>query len=115
MDKKEELQYLIQLLLDASSWHLDESDMELDPIRVEVKHRISVLTGESDGEAGPDGLVHNKKAPGQKPEDKPWHDPDHPNCVRVSLPDGKKKWVPLAQTRKVPCKHSKTGWKYVLA
>ena len=106
MDKKTELAYLIDLVMEASSWHLDESDMDLDPIRVEVRHRISVLTGNADG-AAQDGIIHNKVPPKPRPEH------GHPGQVRV-YDHGKSKWYKRELCEQVPCKNSKTKLKWVL-
>ena len=107
LDKKTELAYLINLVMEASSWHLDESDMNLDPIRVEVRHRISVLTGNTDG-AARDGIVHNKV-----PLKKNKSDHGHSNHVRVYV-NGKPKWFPKDMCERVPFAKSRTGYKWVL-
>ena len=107
MDSKTELAYLIDLVMEASSWHLDESDMNLDPIRVEVRHRISVLTGTTDG-AARDGIIHNKVPP------KPNKSRDtHAGKIRI-YENGKTRWVSRELCEQVPCIHSKTGMKWIL-
>lgn len=106
MDRKQELAYLIDLVMEASSWHLDESDMNLDPIRVEVRHRISVLTGTTDG-AARDGIIHNKVP--KQPKQSNWH----ANQVRVCI-NGKPKWFPKDMCVQVPFAKSKNGYRWTL-
>lgn len=58
MERKDELNYLLELVLEASKWKLSEGD-ERDTIRLEVEHRLRVLTGSSTGEPDDTGLIHD--------------------------------------------------------
>lgn len=97
MDSKEELRYLIKLLQDSAAWRLSEGD-DRSPLEIEVDSRINALLGEPD-EVEEDGRKHNL--------------PKESNRIRITL-NGKKTWANREDCVQVPCKNSKTGFKWVL-
>ena len=105
LNEQQETAYLADLLLQASRWERSEGEV-LSGVELEIQDRMRRLTGINTVDE--EGRAQSEIANG------PWNDPDHPNRVRVSMPDGKKKWVPKDMVDKVPSKHSKTGFKYVL-
>lgn len=117
-DQKTELEYLIDLLREASKWNVDQGD---DALRCEVDLRIStILNGEEPTDAEPDNLPAEDEAltgaehlasPGKVDEArKKWEK----EKVRVYI-DGKHVWKPRAQCLKQPRDNSKGGapWKWV--
>lgn len=97
MDSKEELRYLIKLLQDSAAWRLSEGD-DRSPLEIEVDSRINALLGEPD-EVKEDGRKHNS--------------PKDANRIRITL-NGKKTWANREDCVQVPCKNSKTGFKWAL-
>lgn len=96
MDKKEELRYLIKLLQDSAAWRLSEGD-DRSPLEIEVDSRINTLLGEPD-EVKEDGRKHNL--------------PKDSDRVRCTI-NGRKVYMDRSQVHQVPCKNSKTGFKWV--
>ena len=110
MTDKQELAYLVGLVTEASKWGLSEDDTR-DTIRLEVEHRISVLLGEGSDVPEDDGRIHDvPKEPASTVRSRVYRE----NKVRVLGDDGKKHWHPRSECTQVPCKCSKTGFKWVL-
>lgn len=122
-DQKTELEYLIDLLREASKWNVEQGD---DALRCEVDLRISTILnsvdveGETEVQGEPDNLPAEDEAitgaehlasPGKVDEArKKWEK----EKVRVYI-DGKHVWKPRAECVKQPRDNSKGGapWKWV--
>lgn len=113
MTEQEELRYLISLTLSASEWRVSEDQADVDPLRLEITHRLETLQGIEPEVV--DGRIYNK--PVDKEETTYQQDVDNPEpagMVQISMPKKKKKWVRLDWTELVPCKCSHTGFKRVV-
>lgn len=73
-EQKTELNYLLDIVLEASKWRMTD---DRDCIRMEVEHRINVLTGRED----PDD------------EDLEQPEPENPNEHLSSKDKSKRKWA----------------------
>lgn len=102
-DQKNELEYLIDLLSEASKWKVEDGD---DSVRLEIDLRINnILKCEEDQEE-PNDSTEN--------EPKTWQDKWKNDKVRVHI-DDKVVWKPRAECVKEPRDNSRGGnaWHWV--
>ena len=103
MNRQEELQYLTDLLLEASRWERSEGEA-LSGLELEVQNRIRNLLGQNTVDEN--GRCQSE--PVQKPKSRSseakrrWHEEHHANKTRVKLPSGRIIWVPLEHVEKTP-------------
>lgn len=103
MDDKQELLYLQQLVLDASTWRLSEGD-ERDCIRLEVQDRLRRLAGENT-------IDQNGFA-----QSEPSQQPDQPMSSKTAWERARRRvrignryaWVLKEHTEEVPRQNSPT-------
>lgn len=114
MTDREELRYLIDLVMEAARWERSEGECK-SALELEISLRL-------------DRLLPAEEEPGDPVLDRvrDWEDsPDTPRGtvrsrqyrngkVRVTGADGKKHWYPAEQCVRVKCKHSKTGYSWKL-
>lgn len=108
MTNKEELQYLLGIVLEASQWRLSEGD-DRDTIRLEVQDRIRRLSGENTVDEN--GLCQSEPLPKteqQEPEEAPVRTKSLKSKewmkgrVHVKFSDGNYHWCKAEHCEKVP-------------
>lgn len=116
-DQKTELEYLINLLSEATRWQVDPGD---DALRLEVNSRIErILHGEEAEEADeaqeePDPEAMDAYIKDRRRRDREARTRYKQGKTRVMV-DGKMVWKPLSECRKVkrwPNKPDSSGWKW---
>lgn len=103
-DQKIELEYLIDLLREATKWKVEEGD---DAVRLEVDLRINNILN---GEEPDDSLTEDQTLDSIENEPKPWQQ----DKIRVHV-NGKVIWKPKSQCHKEPRDKSRGGsaWHWV--
>lgn len=114
MNKQEELQYLTDLLLQASRWHMSEDEV-LSGLELEVQDRIRRLMGVNTEDA--EGFAQSEVGQTDrevKPSAPDWCTRFSQDNVRVRLSDGRQHWVGKEHCHKVPRKDKPTMWMWAL-
>jgi len=106
MNEHEELAYLIGIVTEASKWERSEGDGR-DAIRMEIEHRINVLLGTESDTAGDDGRIYTTSTDKISRQRK--YDELH---VLALCGDGLRHKVPREDCVQVPCRQSRTGYKW---
>jgi hypothetical protein len=94
-EQKTELNYLLDIVLEASKWNRTPDD-DRDCIRMEVEHRINVLTGREDSRDEDLGQKEEESNPNYWTQAKRNYTKTR---VRVKV-DGKNMWKPRSECRK---------------
>lgn len=101
MTEKEELRYLIDLVMEAGRWERSEGESK-SALELEISLRIDRLLGNSETTVSTQEVDNLSTRPSRV------------GMVQITLPGRKKKWVKLDWTEEVPCKCSRTGFKRVV-
>lgn len=114
---EQELQYLTQLVLEASRWRVSEDQAEEDPLRLEITQRINTLQGVEPEVV--DGRIQSVRERGlakaeAKAKKKKYKNRTKEGRHRIIV-QGHRITVDLDKLVKVPHKSSPTGYKYELA
>lgn len=106
MTPKEELNYLIDLVIESGKWERSEGETK-SSMELEIRLRIErLMNGQEVTQSQQDTqLVTNNLSTPR---------PSRAGMVQITLPGRKKKWVRLDWTEEVPCKCSRTGFKRVV-
>lgn len=117
MTPEQELQYLTQLVLEASRWRVSEDQAEEDPLRLEITQRINTLQGIEPEVIG--GRIQSVRERGlakaeAKAKKKKYKNKTKEGRHRIIV-QGHRITVDLDKLVKVPYKASPTGYKYELA
>lgn len=104
MTAKEELNYLIDLVIEAGKWERSEGESK-SALELEIRLRIDTLM-EGQEVTSSQLVINNLSTQKVKPS--------RAGMVQITLPGRKKKWVRLDWTEEVPCKCSRTGFKRVV-
>lgn len=112
MDRKEELLYLTELLLQSSRWSRDP-DETLSGLELEVQDRVRTLLGQDTSDEKGFHLANPK--PKKRPTtEAPVSTAPTDGKVKVQVAPGKYKRLPVFMVRQEPCRCSKTGFKWVV-
>ena len=112
MDRKEELLYLTELLLQSSRWSRDP-DETLSGLELEVQDRVRPLLGQDTSDEK--GFhVANPKPKKRPTTETPVSTAPTDGKVKVQVAPGKYKRLPVFMVRQEPCRCSKTGFKWVV-
>lgn len=106
MTAKEELNYLIDLVLEAGKWERSEGESK-SALELEIRLRIETLMEGRE-------VTSSQQDTQQVINNLPTQRPRRAGMVQITLPGRKKKWVRLEWTDEVPCKCSRTGFKRVV-
>lgn len=106
ISKKEELNYLVNLLAEACRWRVDPNDHDHDPLQLEIQDRIDRLTGEDVEDVEDVGAKEPKVS---HDRNKAAHDKFRETHVRVNI-DGKVKWVLRSECHKAKSKAGRPMW-----
>lgn len=111
MTPQEELNYLTDLLIEASKWQCSENE-PLTPLHLEVKDRIARLTGQPsiNVEGTPSDKVQPKSNDNGGETRAKWAS----LRVRVKMPDGTFKWHLKSECVKIPIPSQKGKWRWGL-
>ena len=105
MTNQEELLYLSDLLMQAALWRVDQGT-DKTALELEVEQRISTLRGKL---GATPNKAHNDTVPAvykrRSPSD---------NKIRTKGPDDKYHRYDRSEVEQVPCKNSRTGYKWIL-
>lgn len=103
MTNKEELQYLLGIVLEASQWRISEGD-ETDAIRLEVQDRIRRLSGQNTVDEN--GLHQSEpETEQQESEEAPVQTKSHEwihGRVHIKFDDGRYHWCKAEHCEKIP-------------
>ena len=102
MNKHEELQYLTDLLLQASRWQVSEGE-ELDPLHLEVKDRIARLTDQPS--VNVEGVASDKITKNRQ---------SRSYSVHFKNKAGKQIWAPRSEVVKVARNGMGQPWRWML-
>lgn len=114
---EQELQYLTQLVLEASRWRVSEDQAEEDPLRLEITQRINTLQGVEPEVV--DGRIQSVRERGlakaeAKAKKKKYKNRTKEGRHRIIV-QGHRITVDLDKLIRVPHRSSPTGYKYELA
>lgn len=104
-----EREVILDILLESSRWERSDSDM--DSIRAEVTDRARRLLGIDIKPAEAMSVIERGLARESRETPEKAKDASHRHTIRVTV-DGKVRWVRKDQCVKVPCPHSRTGYKW---
>lgn len=104
-----EREVILDILLESSRWERTDSDM--DSIRAEVTDRARRLLGIDIKPSEAMSVIERGLARESRETPEKAKDASHRHTIRVTV-DGKVRWVRKDQCQKVPCPHSRTGYKW---
>lgn len=111
MTKEEELNYLLDIIMSATTWRVSEDDPR-SPLEIEIRQRLDIAMGKEPVEV--DGRTQSIECPTETADEPRVKKPDsHGGKVKVKLEDGKYHWIPIRECKQVPCSRSRTGYMWV--
>lgn len=111
MTDREELRYLIDLVMEAARWERSEGECK-SALELEISERLNRLLPAEEEKGDP--VAERVKQWIGEPHSTVRSREYRNGKVRAKGPDGKKHWYKAELCEQVPCAHSKTGYSWCL-